>query len=41
MKNNYEKCFGSKQEMNPNFRMDDPLNQVHMRFVLRAQGNTS
>ncbi len=30
-----------KQEMSPNFRMDDPLNQVHMRFFLGAQGSTS
>ncbi len=30
-----------KQEMNPNCMMDDPLNQVHMRFFLGAQGNTS
>ncbi len=30
-----------KQGMNPNCRMDDPLNQVHMRFFLGAQGSTS
>ncbi len=26
--------------MNPNFRMDDPLNHIHMRFFLGAQGST-
>jgi DNA-directed RNA polymerase subunit beta' len=30
-----------KQEMNPNFRMTDPLNLIHMMSFLGAQGSTS
>ncbi len=30
-----------KQEMNPNFRMTNPLNPVHMMSFSKAQRNTS
>ncbi|KAH9542036.1 hypothetical protein CY35_14G094100, partial [Sphagnum magellanicum] len=30
-----------KQEMNPNFRMTDPQNPIHMMYFSRARGNTS